>query len=88
MPEKMNFEDMISALDGACGRLIVASMSNPEIREAMEMVTNVSLSLGEWAAEICEHEWEFIGASYTDFDTIHHYECSKCRARKSTSLSI
>lgn len=54
MPEKMSFEDMISALDGACGRLIVASMRNPEIREAMEMVTKVSLSLGEWAMELEE----------------------------------
>ena len=54
MPEKMSFEDMISTLDGACGRLLVASMRNPEIREAMEMVTNVSLSLGEWAMELEE----------------------------------
>ena len=54
MPEKMNFEDMISALDGAFGRLIVASMSNPEIRDAMEMVTKVSLSLGEWAMDLDE----------------------------------
>ena len=49
---KMSFEDMISALDGACGRLIVESMKNPIIREAMEMVTSVSLSLGEWAQEV------------------------------------
>lgn len=54
MPEKMSFEDMISALDGACGRLLVASMRNPEIREAMEMVTKVSLSLGEWTMDLEE----------------------------------
>ena len=54
MEEKMSFEDMISALDGACGRLIVASMRNPEIREVMEMITNVSMSLGEWAMELEE----------------------------------
>lgn len=54
MIEKMSFEDMISALDGACGRLIVASMRNPEIREVMEMITNVSMSLGEWAMELEE----------------------------------
>lgn len=36
----------------------------------------------------CEHEWVFIGASYTDFYTIHHYECSKCGAKKSTSIGI
>lgn len=44
---KMTLEEMISALDGACGRLIVASMSDPTIREAKEMVTKVSLALGE-----------------------------------------
>ena len=54
MSEKMSFEDMISALDGACGRLLVASMRNPEIREAMEMVTKVSLSLGEWSMDLEE----------------------------------
>ena len=54
MPEKMSFEDMISALDGACGRLLVASMRKPEIREAMELVTAVSLSLGEWVMDIEE----------------------------------
>ena len=52
MPEKMSFEDMISMLDGACGKLLVASMRNPEIREAMEMVTKVSLSLGEWSMDL------------------------------------
>ena len=54
MSEKMSFEDMISALDDVCGRLLVASMKNPEIREAMEMVTKVSLSLGEWAMDLEE----------------------------------
>lgn len=49
---KMNFEDMISALDGAAGRLIVASMSNREVRDAMEMITKVSISLGEYAEEL------------------------------------
>ena len=54
MPEKMSFEDMISALDGAAGRLIVQSMKDPVISEAMEMITNVSLSLGEWMSEFEE----------------------------------
>lgn len=54
MSEKMSFEDMISTLDGACGRLLVVSMRNPEIREAMEMVTKVSLSLGEWSMDLEE----------------------------------
>lgn len=52
MPEKMSFEEMISMLDGACGRLIVASMANREVREAKEMITKVSLSLGEWGQEL------------------------------------
>ena len=51
MPEKMTFEDMISLLDCACGMMIVTSMKNPEIKNAMEMITDVSLSLGEWAME-------------------------------------
>ena len=54
MSEKMSFEDMISMLDGACGKLLVASMRNPEIREAMEMVTKISLSLGEWSMDLEE----------------------------------
>ena len=43
----MSVEEMISKLDGACGRLIVAAMRDPVIREAMEMVTEVSIALGE-----------------------------------------
>ena len=54
MSEKMSFEDMISMLDGACGKLLVASIRNPEIREVMEMVTKVSLSLGEWSMDLEE----------------------------------
>lgn len=54
MPVKMRFEDMISALDGAAGRLIIQSMKDPVVSEAMEMITNVSLSLGEWAQELEE----------------------------------
>lgn len=44
---KMSIEDMISTLDGAAGRLIVAAMKDPVVMEAMEMVTKVSLALGE-----------------------------------------
>ena len=39
--------EMISMLDGAAGRLLVASMKDNVIREAMEMITKVSLALGE-----------------------------------------
>jgi len=48
---KMTIDEMISTLDGACGRLLVASMRDPVVREAMEMVTSVSLALGELADE-------------------------------------
>ena len=43
---KMTLEEMISALDGAGGRLIVMAMQDPVIREAHDMIMNVSLSLG------------------------------------------
>lgn len=38
--------------------------------------------------EECKHEWVFVGASYTDFDTIRYYECSKCGAKDSISMGI
>jgi hypothetical protein len=47
----MSIDKMISKLDGACGRLLVASMRDPAIREAMEMVTEVSIALGEMGEE-------------------------------------
>lgn len=45
----MSFEDMISQLDGASGRLITLAIINPVAREAMEMIQKVSISLGEVA---------------------------------------
>lgn len=53
---KMNFEDMISLLDGASGRMTVEALKNPVIREAKEMIMKVSISLGEWAQEMEEQE--------------------------------
>lgn len=50
--KKMTIDEMISQLDGACGRLIVDAMRNPVIKEAMEMVTEVSLALGEMACDL------------------------------------
>jgi len=47
----VSFDEMISKLDGACGRLLVSAMKDPVVREAMEMVTEVSLALGEIAEE-------------------------------------
>lgn len=49
---KMSFDDMISSLDGASGRLTVEALKNPVIREAKEMIMKVSISLGEWAQDI------------------------------------
>ena len=43
----MSIDEMIEKLDGACGRLLVESMINPTVRKAMEMVTEVSIALGE-----------------------------------------
>lgn len=47
----MSFDEMITKLDGACGRMLTVAMQNPVIREAMEMVTEVSIALGELAEE-------------------------------------
>lgn len=51
---KMSFENMISSLDGASGRLAVEALKNPVIREAKEMIMKVSISLGEWAQKMEE----------------------------------
>lgn len=51
---KMSFENMISSLDGASGRLTVEALKNPVIREAKEMIMKVSISLGEWPQEMEE----------------------------------
>mgnify|MGYP001199968054 CR=1 FL=1 len=48
---KLTFEEMISRLDTACGMLLVAAMSDRTVRDAMEMVTTVSVSLGEWGQD-------------------------------------
>ena len=52
--KKMTVDEMISQLDGACGRLIVEAMRNPIVREGMEMVTEVSIALGEMACDLDE----------------------------------
>lgn len=48
----MKIDETISKLDGACGRLLVAAMKDPVVREAMEMVTEVSIALGELGEEM------------------------------------
>jgi len=48
---KLSFDEMISRLDTACGMLLVAAMRDHTAREAMELVTSVSVSLGEWGQE-------------------------------------
>ena len=47
----MSFDEMITKLDEACGRMLTVAMQNPVIREAMEMVTEVSIALIELAEE-------------------------------------
>lgn len=53
----MSVDEMISNLDGAAGRLLVPLMKDETIREAMEMITKVSLALGE-VAEIKFYDYE------------------------------
>lgn len=48
---KLTFEEMISRLDTACGMLLVAAKSDATVREAMETITTVSISLGEWGQD-------------------------------------
>ena len=43
----MTVDEMISKLDEACGRLLVPSITNPSIAKVMEMVTEVSVALGD-----------------------------------------
>ena len=50
--KEMTIDEMVSQLDGACGRLIVEAMRNPVVKEAMEMVTEVSIALGEMACDL------------------------------------
>lgn len=50
--KEMTVDEMISQLDSACGRLIVEAMQNPVVKEAMEMVTEVSIALGEMACDL------------------------------------
>ena len=44
---KMTLEEMISALDEACGRLLAAARFMKPVEEAMKMITSVSIALGE-----------------------------------------
>lgn len=43
---RMKIDKMISELDTACGMLIVASMKDSTIRQAMEKISKVSIALG------------------------------------------
>lgn len=55
---KMSFEEMISALDEAAGRLILPSIRDEVIRKAHELIMAVSISLGEWAEEMEKEDAE------------------------------
>lgn len=44
---QMDIDAMISALDTACGMLIVPMMKNPAVREAHALIQDVSLALGD-----------------------------------------
>lgn len=49
---KLSFDKMISMLDTACGMLMVAAMDDNEVYEAKGLVTEVSISLGEWGQDV------------------------------------
>lgn len=49
--KEMTIDDMISKLDGAAGRLIVAAMKDSVVKEAMQMINEVSIALGDMAAD-------------------------------------
>jgi hypothetical protein len=55
---KMSFEEMISALYEAAGRLILPSIRDEVIRKAHELIMAVSISLGEWAEEMEKEDAE------------------------------
>ena len=44
---QMSIDEMISALDTACGMLIVPMMKNPVVKEAHALIQDVSLALGD-----------------------------------------
>lgn len=44
---EMSIDEMISQIDTAAGMLLVASMKDATVRQAMEKITDVSLALGE-----------------------------------------
>lgn len=43
----MKLDKIISELDTASGMLLIASMSNKDVRKAMEIIMEVSLELGD-----------------------------------------
>lgn len=52
---KMSFDEMISALDAANGRLLIELPNSKTVEDAIDMIAKVSLSLGEWAQDMEVH---------------------------------
>lgn len=68
---------------------MISTYSPPHVCENCGSVNeNKYNSISVSIKEDCKHEWVFVGASYTDFDTIRYYECSKCGAKESISMGI
>lgn len=63
---KLSYDEMISLLDSAAGRLIVPSLNDNVIREAKEMIQQVSISLGEHGQDEMSNKW--IPITYRDAD--------------------
>lgn len=52
---EMSIDEMISELDIAGGMLLVASMKDATVRQAMEKITKVSIALGELGQKMEEN---------------------------------
>ena len=64
---KLSYDEMISLLDSAAGRLIVPSLNDNVIREAKEMIQQVSISLSEHGQDE-ENRLKWIPITYRDAD--------------------
>lgn len=45
--DRLTLEEMISKLDTACGRLMVESRFNKEIKQAKDLIMEVSIALSD-----------------------------------------
>lgn len=65
----------------------IIQIKNNKIKKFLEY-QKFSKELGNAENKECKHEWELIYVSYDNLYTIHHYKCSKCGEKKTSSLGI